>query len=193
MVRLWDSIRFTAADGTRIAYTATLETELGDIDIALDANLAPNHVRNFIALARAGYYDGLVFERTVHEKAEGQPDLELIEGGCPLGTGDVGFGSIGYWLKPEFSATVKHDEGTVGAWHGEEVETAACKFYITLSKAAWMDGNWTVFGKVTQGLDVARTILMRPVRDDEFKGRPVQPVVIRSVTIEASPAEAGSR
>jgi cyclophilin family peptidyl-prolyl cis-trans isomerase len=68
------------------------------------------------------------------------------------------------------------------------VETAACKFYITLSKAPWMDGNWTVFGKVTQGLDVARTILNRPRRDDEFRDRPVQPVVIRSVTIEASPA-----
>ena len=70
----------------------------------------------------------------------------------------------------------------------QRVETAACKFYITLSKAPWMDGNWTAFGKVTQGLDVARTGLGRPRRDDEFKDRPVQPVEIRSVTIEANSA-----
>src|SRR5262249_47435071 len=101
-------------------------------------------------------------------------------------------GSIGYWLKPELCDKVIHEEGTVGAWHAEEVETAACKFYITLSKAPWMDGNWTVFGKVTQGLDVARKILEGPVRrDDEFRDRPQHPVVIRSVTIETHPAANG--
>src|SRR5207247_1976408 len=103
-------------------------------------------------------------------------------------TGDPSYGSIGYWLKPELSDKLEHEEGTVGAWHAEALETAACKFYITLSKAPWMDfingGRWTVFGKVSQGLAVARTILMRPVRDDEFRDRPVSPVVIRSVTIE---------
>ena len=86
-------------------------------------------------------------------------------------------------LKPELSEEVKHEAGTVGAWHGEEVETAACKFYITLERAPWMDGNWTVFGRVTQGLDVVRAIRGQPVRMDE-KERPARPVIIRTVTVD---------
>jgi peptidyl-prolyl cis-trans isomerase B (cyclophilin B) len=190
VLRLWDTIHFNSKDGKPISYTAVLDTELGPIEIALRPDLAPNHVRNFVALARAGYYDGLVFERTVHAKSEEQPEVEVavLEGGCPLGTGDLGVGSIGYWLKPEFSKEA-HEEGTVGACHGEEPDTAACRFYITLSKAPFLDGNFTVFGKVTQGLDVARRIFWLPVRNDpEYPegDRPEKPVVIRKMTIRTS-------
>jgi peptidyl-prolyl cis-trans isomerase B (cyclophilin B) len=190
VVGLWDTIQFTTKTGRPINYTAVLDTELGTIEIALQPKLAPNHVRNFVALARAGYYDGLVFERTVHAKSEEQPEVEVavLEGGCPLGTGDLGVGSLGYWLKPEFTKE-EHDVGTVGACHGEEPDTAACPFYITLSKAPFLDGNFTVFGKVTQGLDVARRIFWLPVRNDpEYPegDRPVKPVVIRKVTIRTS-------
>ncbi|HLJ93993.1 MAG TPA: peptidylprolyl isomerase [Gemmataceae bacterium] len=190
VVRLWDTIRFATKTGTPITYTAVLDTELGVIEIALQPNLAPNHVRNFVALARAGYYDGLVFERTIHAKSEAQPEIEVevLEGGCPLGTGDLGVGSLGYWLKPEFSKET-HDIGTVGACRGQEPDTAACRFYITLSKAPFLDGNFTVFGKVTQGLEVARRIFCLPVRNDpEYPegDRPAKPVVIRKVIIRTS-------
>jgi cyclophilin family peptidyl-prolyl cis-trans isomerase len=190
VVRLWDTIHFTTKAGKPIVYTAVLDTELGTIEIALRPDLAPNHVRNFVALARAGYYDGLVFERTVHAKSAEQPEVEVevLEGGCPLGTGDLGVGSLGYWLKPEFREE-KHGVGTVGACHGEEPDTAACPFYITLSKAPFLDNNFTVFGKVTQGLDVARRIFWLPVRNDpEYPegDRPVKPVVIHQVTIRTS-------
>jgi cyclophilin family peptidyl-prolyl cis-trans isomerase len=195
VVRLWDTIHFTSKDGKAIAYTAVLDTELGPIEIALRPDLAPNHVRNFVALARAGYYDGLVFERTVHAKSAEQPEVEVevLEGGCPLGTGDVGVGSIGYWLKPEFNKET-HDVGTVGASRGEEPDTAACRFYIVLSKAPFLDGNFTVFGKVSQGLDVARRIFAFPVRNDpEYPegDRPEKPVVIRKVIIRSSEDETG--
>jgi peptidyl-prolyl cis-trans isomerase B (cyclophilin B) len=181
---LWDQIKFVSPDGKRINYVADIKTDLGNIRIEFFPDIAPNHVRSFLALAKAGYYDGLEFDRTVYEELPGEKGtfLEYLEAGCPLGTADPGYGSIGYWLKPEVSDQVKHEAGTVGAWHAEEVETAACKFYITLDKAPWMDGNWTVFGKVTQGLDVARAIRSRPVRKDE-KDRPEQPVVIRAVTV----------
>jgi peptidylprolyl isomerase len=190
VIRLWDTIHFTTKDGKPITYTAILDTGLGPIEIALRPDLAPNHVRNFVALARAGYYDGLVFERTVHAKSEEQPEVEVevLEGGCPLGTGDLGVGSIGYWLKPEFSKE-QHVGGTVGACHGEEPDTAACRFYITLNKAPFLDGNFTIFGKVTQGLDVARRVFWLPVRNDpEYPegDRPQNPVVIRHVTIRSS-------
>ena len=190
VVRLWNTIRFRTKEGKAICYTALVDTELGPIAIVLRPDLAPNHVRNFVALARAGYYDGLVFERTVHAKSEEHPEVEVavLEGGCPLGTGDLGVGSIGYWLKPEFNKEA-HEEGTVGACHGEEPDTAACRFYITLSKAPFLDGNFTVFGKVTQGLDIARKIFWLPVRNDpEYPegDRPEKPVVIRKVTIRTS-------
>ena len=78
----------------------------------------------------------------------------MIEAGGPLGAGDPeDHDSIGYWLKPETDAKVVHEEGSVGAVHGEEPDSAACKFYIILSKAPAdpAGGSYTVFGKVTRG------------------------------------------
>jgi cyclophilin family peptidyl-prolyl cis-trans isomerase len=191
VVRLWDGIRFVTPEGKPLTYTATLDTELGPIEITLRPDVAPNHVRSFVALARAGYYDGLVFQRIIHQKSEARPEehVDLIEAGCPMGTGEFGFGSIGYWLKPEFHAEVHHDEGTVGAWHGEEPNTAACKFYITLCQAPFMDGSYTVFGKVTHGLDIARKISEQPVGPDPVtleEDHPKKPVVINKVTIRTA-------
>jgi peptidyl-prolyl cis-trans isomerase B (cyclophilin B) len=193
VVDLWNTISFEAASGKRLNYRALLQTDLGTIEIVLWPDNAPNHVRNFVALARAGYYDGLVFERTVHEESDvdemKKAVLDYVEAGCPLGTGDPAYGSIGYWMKPEMDEKVHHEEGTVGAWHAEEADTAACKFYITLTKAPIMDGNFTAFGKVTKGLDVVRKIASRPLRpDSEIKDRPENPVVIRKVTIVSSEA-----
>jgi len=201
----WDAIRFTTDDGKPKRFTALLDTDLGVIEITLRPDWAPLHVRNFVALAGAGYYDGLFFERVVHEelkkdlltveddtearqaKGEAPIPLDYIEGGCPLGTGAPGYGSIGYWLRPEFNPQLHHEEGTVGACHGPDADTAACRFYITLGKAPPLDGNYTVFGKVTRGLDVVRKIHARPVRrddqDPDQDSRPVKPVVIKSVTI----------
>src|SRR5207245_467740 len=110
-----------------IRYTADLETDLGMIEIELFPEAAPNHVRNFIALAQAGYYDGLPLHRSLRGQVAEQT-LAYLEGGCPLGTGEFGFGSIGYWLKPEISPTLTHEEGSVGAVHGDIAESAACKF-----------------------------------------------------------------
>src|SRR5262249_37981952 len=105
-----------------------------------------------------------------------------------------GYGSIGYWLKPEFNPELKHEEGTVGACRGEEEDTAACRFYINLGKAPTLDGHYTVFGKVTRGLEVARIIFKQPVRadeeDEEGYHRPEKPVVIRKVVIPPPEAEA---
>jgi cyclophilin family peptidyl-prolyl cis-trans isomerase len=184
---LWDKVRFVTPAGKRVRYTATVKTDRGTIVIALRPDLAPNHVRSFLALARAHYYDGLVFERTVHLVAEDDPDVKLdyVQAGCPQGTGEEGYGSIGYWLKPEFSDQVRHGPGTVGCWHEKEADTAGCKFYITLTKAPVMDGNFTVFGKVKSGLGVVRQIAAGPVVRDGFNDHPKRPVVIRRVTVQA--------
>ncbi len=185
LVALWPSIELVGPDSKLIPYTATIETEVGTIEMVLRSDLAPNHVRNFICLARLGYYDGLVFERTVHAKPTDQPEVEILEGGCPLGTGDIGVGSLGYWLKPEYSKA-NHEAGTIGAPRGADADTACCRFYMTLDKAPFLDGNFTIFGQVTTGLDVAKRIFTLPVRNDaEYPegDRPEKPVVIRKVTI----------
>ena len=191
VIRQWETIRFVTPEGKTIAYSATIETALGSIDLDLRSDLAPNHVRNFVALAQAGYYDGLCFDRIYHDEAVDDPAqrLDEIEAGCPLGTGEQGYGSIGYWLNPEFSPSDKatHEAGTVGACHGFEKDTAACRFYISLCKFPSLDENYTVFGKVTRGLDVARKIFERPVvisdEDADNNRRPEKPVVIEKVTI----------
>jgi peptidyl-prolyl cis-trans isomerase B (cyclophilin B) len=202
VLALWDTIRFVTPDGKPIRYSAVIETDFGAIEITLRPDLAPNHVRNFVALARAGYYDGLFFDRICHDETEVEPGkvqvFDSIEAGCPLGNGDPGNGSIGYWLKPEFpvaNAKVTHEPGTVGACRGMEEDSAACRFYITLCDAPFLDGNFTVFGKVTQGLEVARTIAKQPTREHEEdvagSFRPDKPIQIKKVTIQTSVEETG--
>jgi len=189
-IKMWDQVKFVTPQGKQLAYQATLNTEAGEIDIALLPEIAPNHVRSFIALAKVGYYDGLVFERTIRDQSEEKPDnkVELLRAACPLGTGNPGLGSIGYWLKPEFSEQLKHEEGTVGTCLSETPDTGACRFYITLSRAPVMDGNRTVFGKVTRGLDIVRRISTQPLLNaPEFPDgtRPEHPIAIRKVAIQA--------
>lgn len=181
---LWESIPFATPEGKKIRYTAAVKTDLGTIELELFSDEAPNHVRNFIALAKAGYYDGLCFHRSLRQESMGEI-IALLEAGCPKGTGEVGYGSIGYWLKPEVHPKHQHEEGTIGAWYAERPEAAACKFYVTLCRAPWMDGNYTIFGKIVGGLDVARIINGRPVHDDAFKDRPVEPVIIREVVVHS--------
>jgi cyclophilin family peptidyl-prolyl cis-trans isomerase len=188
----WDDIRFTTPTGAKIEYKATVETSEGTIEIALFPEQAPNHVRNFVALAKAGYYDELFFERIRHDQNEAKQELHLIEAGCPLGTGAASTGSIGYWLKQEFTPAdkISHDEGVIGACRGEEADSAATRFYITLTKAPFLDGNYTVFGKVVAGLDVLRKIGQAPVVvDDEGSSKPEKPIVIRKVTVTTAEAK----
>jgi peptidyl-prolyl cis-trans isomerase B (cyclophilin B) len=199
VVKSWDGIRFVGDDGKRLVYHALVETDLGTLDLELRPDWAPNHVRNFIALAKVGYYDGLAFNRIVNQMSKESGDkVELIEGGSPVGSEAGDQDGIGYWLKDEFNPKLPHEEGVVGAGHGDEADSAACKFYIMLCKAPRLDGNYTVFARVAAGLDVARKIAQQPVRKDEdgAEGQedgqdvvggdyhPVKPVVIRKVTIQ---------
>jgi cyclophilin family peptidyl-prolyl cis-trans isomerase len=190
----WDKVHFVTADGKHWTYVATLETDLGAIDLTMLPEIAPNHVRSFVALARVGYFDGLVFERVIHQKSDADPSsvLDMVEGGCPAGTGDPGYGSIGYWLKAEINEQVKHEEGTVGACLNQSPDSAACRFYVTLSKAPALDGERTVFARVTRGLDVLRRISSQPILNSpEFPDgtRPEHPIKINKVTVQAKEAD----
>ncbi len=184
---LWDQVEYVDGQGRRLQYTAVLQTELGAIEIALWPEAAPNQVTSFIALARAGYYDGLPFHASQRIEAD-EKTLAYLEAGCPRGTGELGGGSVGYWLEPEIDKGLVHEAGTVGAWHEpEQPDTASGRFYITLHRAPWMDGAYTIFGRITRGLDVAHVINKRPVIDEYPFDRPREPVVIRKVTITSTP------
>jgi cyclophilin family peptidyl-prolyl cis-trans isomerase len=108
--------------------------------------------------------------------------VAYIETGCPRGTGEPGSGSIGYWLRKEIDPKLTHGEGVVGACLGADPDSAACRFYITTRPMPFMDGEFTVFGKVTQGMDIVPRINKKEV--DEFDHLR-QPVLIRSVAIRS--------
>ena len=179
---LWDKVNFSDNKGRPIRYQAIVATELGDIHIDLHGHLAPNHVRSFVCLAKAGYYDGMAFyysiDRTVVDST-----VAYIETGCPRGTAEIGSGSIGYWLRKELSGKLAHDEGVVGACLGADPESAACRFYITAAPCPMMNGEFTIFGKVTQGLDIVRLINKKEVQETD---RLQKPILIRSVTISTA-------
>lgn len=186
----WPSVKLIDAAGNPIAYTLHLETSLGAVDIKLNPRIAPNHVRNILALAKAGYYDGLCFERNVHQESEidGQKSrLDLLIAGCPIGTGAEGFGHLGYFLRSESQADLKHSQGTVGFWHEEDPDSAGCRFYITLGPAPVLDGKFTIIGNVSNGLDVLKKIAAQPTQNADPSSadneRPVQPAIITRVTI----------
>jgi cyclophilin family peptidyl-prolyl cis-trans isomerase len=185
----WSKIKLTDSSGKPIDYVLRLETSEGSIDIQLRPDIAPNHVRNLLALAQAGYYNGLVFERVVHAEAESGGTtnrLDMVFGGCPIGTGDDGCGHIGYFLRGEFQPNIRHEAGTVGIWHEDHPDSAGCRFYITLGPAPILDGKFTVVGCVVSGLDVVRTIAAVPVIDANSSPeneKPVRPIAIKKATV----------
>jgi peptidyl-prolyl cis-trans isomerase B (cyclophilin B) len=121
---------------------AHVQTNKGDFTFELYSNEAPNTVRNFIRLADAGFYDGLIWHRYV----EGF----VIQGGDPLGTG---YGGPGYTIDYEESGR-SHIKGAVGMARGADPNSASCQFYICLDPQLELDGNYCVFGRVTEGMDV---------------------------------------
>jgi cyclophilin family peptidyl-prolyl cis-trans isomerase len=131
-------------------YVATISTEKGDIVVRLDAAAAPQTVNNFVFLAREGFYDGLTFHRV-------EPGF-VIQGGDPLGSGR---GGPGYTVPAEIG--LPHVEGAIAmARKGDPVNptraSSGSQFYITLAPTPFLDGAYTVFGQVIEGMDVVKSI-----------------------------------
>jgi cyclophilin family peptidyl-prolyl cis-trans isomerase len=131
-------------------YTATLETTKGDIQLLLEAQAAPQHVNNFVFLANQGFYDGLTFHRV-------EPGF-VIQGGDPLGSG---LGGPGYTIPGEFNLT--HEAGAVAMARlpdqvNPERRSSGSQFYITLTETPFLDGQYSVFGRVVEGMEVVQAI-----------------------------------
>ncbi|TDJ02508.1 MAG: peptidylprolyl isomerase [Caldithrix sp.] len=130
-------------------YIATIYTAKGEIVMELDALYAPQHVNNFVFLAKEGFFDGLTFHRY-------DPGF-VIQGGDPLG---VGTGGPGYRIPAEIG--LLHEKGAVamarqGAMNPQK-KSSGSQFYITLKATPFLDGDYSVFGKVVAGMDVVQQI-----------------------------------
>jgi peptidylprolyl isomerase len=155
-------------------YTAILHTSCGDITIALDSTAAPQTVASFVFLAEHKFFDGTFFHRVVKS-------IDVVQGGDPTGTGS---GGPGYSIPDELKGGEHYAPGTVAMANAGPNTGGSQFFLITGPGGANLDGNpnYTIFGTVTDGLDVAKQInSFMPKSGD---GQPTQAVYIDSVTIE---------
>lgn len=127
--------------------TAVFNTSMGDFEVKLATDYAPETSKNFITLAEKGFYNGLVFHRVI--------DNFMIQGGDPAGNGT---GGPGYTIKDEFSSKLLHDGPGVISMANRGPNTGGSQFFITLRETKWLDGKHAVFGKVTKGMDVVYKI-----------------------------------
>jgi peptidylprolyl isomerase len=120
---------------------ATIETNKGTIRLELFADKVPNTVANFEKLAGQGFYNGLKFHRVI-------PNF-MIQTGCPQGTGT---GGTGQKIKAEFSKE-KHVRGTVSMARAANPDSGDSQFFICFTEAPWLNGQYTVWGNVTDGME----------------------------------------
>jgi len=146
MSKQWDTQPELQID-TAGNYKVTMETSKGTIEIDLYAEAAPKTVNNFVFLVKEGYYDGISFHRVI-------PDF-MIQGGDPTGSGS---GGPGYRFEDEFDGNPhRHERGTLSMANAGP-GTNGSQFFICHSPQGHLDGRHTVFGKVTEGLDIVDAI-----------------------------------
>jgi len=136
---------------------AVIETKFGKIEMEFFEDKAPGHVKNFKDLARKKFYDGTIFHRVM-------PGF-MIQGGDPNTKSDDrsnhGMGGPGYSIKAEFNDT-PHKRGILSMARSQDPNSAGSQFFIVVKDAAFLDGNYTAFGKVLSGMTVVDQIVNAP-------------------------------
>lgn len=151
------------------SYFATLKTNQGDIKVKLYADKTPITVNNFVYLANQKFYDGVIFHRVI-------PDF-MIQGGDPTGTGR---GGPGYQFEDEIVSELQFTKAGLLAMANAGSGTNGSQFFITLAATDWLNGNHTIFGEVTNGMDVVEKI---GTTQTDAADRPVNEVVINTIEI----------
>ncbi|MEA1966355.1 MAG: peptidylprolyl isomerase [Euryarchaeota archaeon] len=151
---------------------ADIETSMGAMTVELYETRAPDTTSNFIELANRGFYNGLTFHRVI--------DNFMIQGGCPKGDGT---GDSGKTIKLEIHPELTHVDGAVAMARSQHPDSASSQFYICDGAQPHLDGDYAVFGRVIDGMDVVRAIAQ--VETDSRK-RPVENVTIIRITIQES-------
>lgn len=153
--------------GNRIA---VIKTNKGIMEVELFEKRAPITTKNFIDLAKKGFYNGLKFHRVIKDF--------MIQGGCPKGDGS---GGPGYQINDEFHPELKHDKIGILSMANAGPNTGGSQFFITLAATPWLDNKHSVFGKVIKGEEVLKEIgTVETLPGD----RPKNDVVIESVEIK---------
>ena len=158
-------------DATK-TYTAVMETSLGSMTIALDAAAAPKTVNNFVVLARYKYYEGIIFHRIINSF--------MCQGGDPTGTGR---GGPGYRFDDELPAAGAYKLGSVAMANAGPNTNGSQFFLISGASGVGLPPQYSLFGQITEGLDVLETMQNTPT---DRTDRPHEDVVILSVTISES-------
>jgi peptidyl-prolyl cis-trans isomerase B (cyclophilin B) len=154
---------------------AVIETTHGTIKFEFFEDKAPGHVKNFKDLANKNFYDGTTFHRVI-------PGF-MIQGGDPNSKSDNrsshGTGGPGYSIDAEFN-DVKHERGVLSMARSQDPNSAGSQFYICVKDSFFLDGQYTAFGRVIEGMDVADKIVNEP-RDSN--DNPEEKMEMKSVTI----------
>ncbi len=150
--------KFTQEEIKKMAETrAIIETKFGKIELKFLPEVAPNHVNNFIELAKKGFYDGTTFHRVI-------PGF-MIQGGDPNSKSPDksrhGMGGPGYQIKAEFNKT-PHKRGILSMARSSNPDSAGSQFFICVADAPFLDRQYTVFGEVVSGMDVVDKIVAQP-------------------------------
>ena len=154
---------------------AIVNTNLGNIQFELLPDVAPETVRNFIKLAKSGFYDGTLFHRVI-------PKF-MIQGGDPntkeSDKSTWGTGGPGYNMKAEFNSR-SHLRGIVSMARSSDPDSAGSQFFIVTSDSTFLDREYTVFGQVVNGMEVADKIVNLPRDDNDC---PLQEAKMIQVTV----------
>ncbi len=155
--------------------TITMENG-GVIKVELYPEKAPNTVNNFISLANSGFYDGIIFHRVIKGF--------MIQGGDPAG---VGTGGPGYCIEGEFAINgfkkndIKHLRGVISMARAMNPNSAGSQFFIMHDDAAYLDGQYAAFGKVTEGMEIVDEIASVAT---DYADKPKKPQTMKSVRVE---------
>jgi len=168
---------------------ATLQTDMGDITLKFFYDKAPKHVENFVELASKGFYDGTMFHRVIpgFMIQGGDPLTKQPENaGRPYGTGGNVVGGKELRIKAEFNDT-SHKRGIVSMARAQDPNSASSQFFIVVKDSTFLDNQYSAFGEVVSGLEVADKIVAVPRNSSD---RPNQPIKIRKVLLTQAKSSA---
>jgi cyclophilin family peptidyl-prolyl cis-trans isomerase len=155
-------------------YTAELDTSKGPIRLTFLPEVAPGHVKNFLALAKVGFYNGVKFHRVIKGF--------MIQGGCPQGTGT---GGPGYTIRAEFNAT-PHEPGVLSMARTSDPNSAGSQFFLCLERVPHLDRQYSAFGRAADEQSLATVRAIGNVQTGPGD-RPREDVVIKKVTVTEKP------
>ncbi len=150
---------------------AVIETKFGNIELEFFPDKAPGHVKNFKTLAKTGFYNGTLFHRVIpgFMSQGGDPNTKSPD------RSTHGRGGPGYNIKAEFN-DIKHDRGILSMARSQDPDSAGSQFFIVVRDSHFLDGQYTVFGKVIKGMDVVDKIVSAP-RDGG--DNPLEPISMK--------------